>query len=185
MKIAFIIYDDITWLDLVGVYDPVSRLKGLAYLPDLKWDFCAYTETATDRGGFKVVPDKVGQSLSGYDAIIVPGGWGTADLMNNEGFMNWLKTSSPAALKISVCTGSLLLGKAGFLEGHKATTHYDQYDTLKPFCREVLQERVVHDGNCITAGAVSSSLDLGLYLCRKWAGDDADIMIRYKMDYRG
>jgi transcriptional regulator GlxA family with amidase domain len=185
MNIAFIIYDDITWLDLVGVYDPVSRLKGLDYLPDLRWDFCAFTETASDRGGFRVLPGKVGESLAGYDAIIVPGGWGTTALMEDAAFMDWLKTASPSALKISVCTGSLLLGKAGFLQGHKATTHFDYYDTLRPFCREVVQERVVHDGNCITAGAVSSSLDLGLYLCRQWVGDDADIMVRYKMDYRG
>jgi len=185
MKIAFIIYDGITWLDLIGVYDPVSRLKGLSYLPDMEWDFCAFTDTAEDGGGFKVLPTRVRNDLSSYGAIIVPGGKGTRQWMENPDFINWLKTSAPDAYKISVCTGSLLLGVAGFLAGKKATTHFDEYETLRPWCREVVQERIVQDGNCITAGAVSSSLDLGLFLCRKWAGDEADIMVRYKMDYRG
>ena len=177
-------YNGITWLDLVGLYDPVSRLKGLSYLPDLEWDFCSFTDTAVDGGGFKVIPDKVKNNLSGYDAIVVPGGRGTRELMNDETFIEWLRTATTESLKISVCTGSLLLGKAGFLKEKKATTHFDEYDTLNPLCGEVIKERVVEDGNCITAGAVSSSIDLGLYLCRQWAGDEADLMVRYKMDYR-
>ena len=52
-------------------------------------------------------------------------------------------------------------------------------------CKEVLTDRIVADGDCITAGAVTASIDLGLYLCREWAGDEAAVLIRYKMDYRG
>lgn len=185
MKVAFIIYPRITWLDMVGVYDPVTRLRLYKYIPDLSWDICALEEEVTDDFGLTVKPTKVGGDLSAYDAIIVPGGWGTRALVDDERFINWLRTATPQSWKISICTGSLLLGKAGFLEGRKATTHFDEYGTLKPFCGEVVEQRVVRDGHVITAGAVSSSLDLGLYLCRTWASDEADIMIRYKMDYKG
>ena len=99
--------------------------------------------------------------------------------------MSWIKTAEKVKYKISICTGSLILGAAGFLKEKKATTHFDEYETLKPYCKEVLKERIVDDGNVITAGAVSSSLDLGLYLCHKWAGEDAKQEVRKRMDYQG
>ena len=74
MKIAFILFNGLTCLDLAGVYDPISRLKSLDYLPDLEWDFCALTDTAEDPGGLKLLPSRIGGSLAGYDAIVVPGG---------------------------------------------------------------------------------------------------------------
>jgi transcriptional regulator GlxA family with amidase domain len=79
----------------------------------------------------------------------------------------------------------LLLGAAGFLKDKKATTNYLAYEALKPYCKEVLTDRIVEDGNVITAGAVSASIDLGLALCNKWAGEDAGIEIRKRMDYHG
>lgn len=172
-------------LDLAGVYEPVTRLKHAGYLPDLAWDFCAIGQQAVDHDGLKIIPNKIKNDLSEYDAIIVPGGKGTRELMYDETFIKWIQSASKIPWKISVCTGSLILGAAGFLKGKKATTHFDAYELLKPFCKEVLHDRIVEDGDCITAGAVTSSIDLGLYLCRKWAGGEADIMIRYKMDYKG
>lgn len=185
MKIAYIVFNGINWLDLAGVYEPVSKLKSAGYLPDLQWDICSWTPDAADDGGLKVVPTLVGNDLSRYDAIIVPGGRGTRALMQDEGFLQWLRTATAVPLKISVCTGSLLLGAAGFLQGREATTHFNSYDELSHYCKTVSHERIVEDGDCITAGAVAASIDLGLFLCRKWAGDEADVYIRYSMDYRG
>ena len=185
MKIAFILFDGITWLDLAGVYEPVTRLKYNGFLPDLSWDFCGYTPTAEDHGGMKILPNQIKNDLSVYDAIIVPGGKGSRELMHEKDFIEWIQTAKNIPWKISVCTGSLILGAAGFLQDKKATTHFDAYDLLKPFCKEVITDRIVEDGDCITAGAVTSSIDLGLYLCRKWAGVEADLIIRYKMDYKG
>ena len=151
MKIAFILFDGITWLDLSGVYEPVSRLKYTGYLPDLSWDFCAFTPTAEDQGGLKVIPNKIKNDLSNYDAIIIPGGKGTRDLISDDEFMTWIKTAEKVSWKISVCTGSLILGAAGFLLGKKATTHFDAYDLLEPFCKEVVQYLIDNkwDGNVI------------------------------------
>ena len=181
MKIAYIIFNRITWLDLIGVYDPVSRLRSLNYIPDLSWDICSYTGNAKDNFGLEVIPHKIRQPLVDYDAIIVPGGFGTRQMVLDAGFIEWIKTAKDAAYKISICTGSLILGAAGFLAGKKATTNYNEYETLKPYCKEVLQDRIVEDGNVITAGAVSTSIDLGLYLCNKWSGQNAVEDIRKRI----
>jgi cyclohexyl-isocyanide hydratase len=183
MKIAYIIFNGVTWLDLIGVYDPVSRLKSMNYIPDLTWDICSYTGNAKDNFGLEVIPHTIKQPLSGYDAIIVPGGFGTRQLLLDNDFIAWIKTAKDATYKISICTGSLILGAAGFLAGKKATTNYREYEALRPYCKEVLQERIVEDGNVITAGAVSTSIDLGLYLCNKWSGQNASDEIRKRIAY--
>jgi cyclohexyl-isocyanide hydratase len=185
MKIAFIIFNGITWLDLIGVYDPVTRLRAYRYLPDLSWDVCSFENYAEDNDGLTIRPAKVKNSLADYDALIVPGGHGTRRLQHNDDFIGWLRSAGNATYKISVCTGSLLLGAAGFLTDKKATTNFQEYEALRPYCREISTERIVDDKNVITAGAVSASIDLGLYLCGKWAGREAADFIRKKMDYKG
>lgn len=183
-SIAYIVFNGITWLDFVGIYDPICRLKSMNYLPNLAWDICAFTQTVTDNFGLEVKPHKTQNSLTNYDVIIVPGGFGTRPLQHDEEFMQWIKTSSKVPLKASICTGSLLLGAAGFLQGKTATTNFNEYETLKPYCQKVTTDRIVEDRGIITAGAVSASLDLGLYLCEKWAGQEATSEIRRRMNYR-
>jgi transcriptional regulator GlxA family with amidase domain len=185
MKIAFILFNDINWLDMAGVYEPLLMMKRYDYAPDFEWEFCGMTETVTDEGGLTIKPGKLAASLQDYDALIVPGGKGTRALQHDAHFITWLQSAKPSSLKISVCTGSLILGAAGFLNGKTATTHFKSYEELKPYCGTVSHERIVEDGTVITAGAVAASIDLGLFLVRKWAGDDADVYIRHVMDYRG
>jgi len=185
MKIAYIIFNKVTWLDLIGVYDPITRLKSMNYLPDLSWDICSFTPTVADNFGLEIRPTHIQKSLAGYDAIIVPGGHGTRHLQFDKEFLDWIRTTPKDSFKISICTGSLILGAAGFLTNKRATTNYQEYEALKPYCGEVSTDRIVEDGDVITAGAVSASLDLGLYLCNKWAGAEAREEIRKKMDYHG
>jgi transcriptional regulator GlxA family with amidase domain len=184
MHIAYIVFNGITWLDLIGVYDPISRLQSMQYLPHLHWDICAFTDTAKDPFGMEIKPTHIRQSLSSYDAIIVPGGFGTRQLQHDPAFMAWLKTAANVPYKIAVCTGSLLLGAAGFLTKVNATTNFGEYEALRPYCKNVLPQRIVQDHQVITAGAVTASLDLGLYLCEKWAGITARETISKKMDYK-
>jgi transcriptional regulator GlxA family with amidase domain len=184
MKIAFVIFDVLTTLDFVGVYDAVTRLKTMHFMEDVEWDICAYTETVSDKLGLVITPNKVRQSLAGYDLVIVPGGYGTRQLINDAGFLEWLKTSESCKLKASVCTGSLLFGAVGFLEGKRATTHPSSFAELAKYCT-VVDDRVVDEGDIITARGVSSSIDLGLYLCEKFAGKEVKDQIRKQMDYQG
>jgi transcriptional regulator GlxA family with amidase domain len=185
MKIAYIIFNGITWLDFIGCYEPVSKLKSQDYIPDLTWDICGYNEEPQDIFGLEIKPSRIKNSLSEYDAIIVPGGIGTRQLQFEPDFISWLKTAQAVKYKISICTGSLLLGAAGFLKNKKATTNFQEYETLRPYCKEVLPDRIVDDEDTITAGAVTASIDLGLYLCRKWAGKEAADNIRKRIDYHG
>jgi cyclohexyl-isocyanide hydratase len=184
MKIAYIIFDGITWLDLIGFYDPVSRLKSMGYIKDLEWEFCAKTKIASDYFGLSMVATNISESLEEFDILVIPGGHGTRHLAQDQEFLGWIRTASSTKYKISICTGSLILGAAGFLKGRKATTHFAEYETLKQFCGQVMEERIVEDNDIITAGAVTSGIDLGLYLCEKWSGPEAATIIRNRMDYR-
>ena len=184
MRLAYIIFNGITWLDLIGIYDALSRLRSMKYLPDLDWDICSYTETCRDPFGLEIKPTKIQQTLAVYDAIIVPGGHGTRQLQKDGGFLQWIQTAAQVKYKISICTGSLIMGAAGFLKEKKATTNFLEYDALKPYCKEVLHDKIVEDGDTITAGAVSASIDLGLFLCNKWAGKEAADEIRKRMGYQ-
>jgi cyclohexyl-isocyanide hydratase len=115
--------------------------------------------------------------------VIVPGGFGTRTLMHNAAFLNWLRTAAPVPLKASVCTGSLLLGAAGFLTGKRATTHPSAIAELAPLCAATTSERVVDAGDVITAGGVTAAIDLGLYLVQRLAGADARSRVARQMDY--
>ena len=183
MRIAYILYNEVTLLDFVGFYDPVSRLRTQGYLPRLEWDLCAPGDKVYDSFGLQIGIDRVLPDLSAYDLVYLPGGFGSRALMHDGAFLNWLRTASDASYLVSVCTGSLLLGAAGLLRGKRATTHFDEYGTLAPFVGEVLKEPIVQDGRVITGGAVAASLDLGLYVCSLLGGRVAATEICARMNY--
>ena len=115
--------------------------------------------------------------------IVVPGGFGTRSLQHDKAFMDWLRSAETVKLKTSVCTGSLLLGAAGFLKGKRATTHPNAFDELKPYCASVVDQRVVDEGEVLTARGVTSAIDLGLHLVERLAGREARVGIAKQMDY--
>lgn len=183
MKAAFVVFDRMTSLDFIGFYDPVTRLRSMDILADFEWRICATTEHITDDRGLRVGADAVAEPLGSYDMLFVPGGFGTRSLQQDRNFVDWLRTAGPARLKVSVCTGALLLGAAGFLQGRRATTHPTALRELEPYCRTVVRERVVDEGDTITAGGVSSAIDAGLHVVERLAGPDARARIAAQMDY--
>jgi len=185
MRVAFIIYDRMTAMDFIGVYDAVIRLRTMKFMPELEWEICARTTEVIDGNGLRFIPTTVKGSLEGYDMVIVPGGYGSRELARDSEFISWLETASPRSIKASVCSGSVLLGAAGFLKGKSATTHRSAFDELRPFCESVVDRRIVDEGDVITARGVTSSIDLGLYLCEKLAGREARATIAKQMDYLG
>ncbi|MEM9929669.1 MAG: DJ-1/PfpI family protein [Bacteroidota bacterium] len=185
MRAAYLLFNDLTLLDFIGFYDPMSRLQSQGHLPDFTWHTCAMTPTVKDHFGLEIRVDKVRPDLAGYDLLFVPGGFGTRQLQYDQAFLTWLQTGASVPLKTSVCTGSLLLGAAGFLTERSATTHFNAYEGLVPYCKEVVRKEViVEDSSVITAGAVASSLELGLYLCDKLVGPNKTERIRKSMAYR-
>jgi transcriptional regulator GlxA family with amidase domain len=186
MKIAFVVFEGMTTLDFLGVYDPVTRLKTMGFRDDVEWDVCAISEQITDTTGqLTFRPNKIKPDLGEYDMFVVPGGSGVNAARNDPEFMDWIRTGHRASYKMSVCNGTMILGEAGYLSGKKATTNRNVFETLAPFVLEVIRERVVEDGELITAGGVSSSLDLGLYLVHKIAGPEVMEEIRAQMEYNG
>jgi putative intracellular protease/amidase len=112
MKTAFVIFDRMTALDLIGVYDPLTRLKSINFVPEFNWQICAFTEKVSDDRGLCFTPDTVAESLGEYDIIVVPGGLGTRSLQYDKAFIEWIRSADPVKLKAFVCTGTLLLGSA-------------------------------------------------------------------------
>jgi len=183
MKAAFVVFDRMTSLDFIGFYDPVTRLKSMQIMDDFEWRICATTQSVVDDRGLRFEADTVAQPLHSFDMLFVPGGFGTRTLQNDHAFVEWLKTANPARLKVSVCTGALLLGAAGFLRGRRATTHPSAYTELQAYCGSVVRDRVVDEGDIVTAGGVSSAIDAGLHVVQKLAGAEARSRIATQMDY--
>jgi cyclohexyl-isocyanide hydratase len=183
MKIAFVLFDDLTFLDLVGFYDPVTRLKTMGFIGDLTWDMCAMTETVTDDRGISVLASKVNEPLSSYDLFFIPGGMGTRRLQHDKPFIDWIRSAGAARLKISVCTGSLILGAAGFLKDKRATTHPNALEDLKAYCPNPSTERIVDEGEVVTGGGVAASLDVGLHIVERLTNAEVRRKIAKQMDY--
>ena len=184
MRIAYVLYNELTLLDFVGFYDPVSRLRRLGHLPNLSWELCATHARVIDNHGTVLHIDRIQPDLSDYDVVYVPGGFGSRALLTDVGFLDWLRTAAGVPRLVSVCTGSLLLGAAGLLQGRRATTHFNEYDRLAPYVAEVVREELVHDGPVLTGGAVAAALPLGIYLAAQLAGPEAAVAIQASMNYR-
>jgi cyclohexyl-isocyanide hydratase len=182
-RIAFLAFPRLTLLDLVGVYDGLRRLKTMGVDPEVTHRIVGTAPAVVDESGFHFRPDSVYEDLSQFDLLVVPGGFGTRELADDARCLGYLRewgTSRPIA---SVCTGALLLGRAGHLSGLRATTHHASFDALRPMCREVVQARVVDEGRVVTAGGVTSALDLGLHLVQKYWGPEARAKIAAQMEY--
>lgn len=184
MKIAFVVYDNLTLLDFAGAYDPLTRLKSMGFVPDLTYDICARTGDIRSSEGARLAVDKIANDLSEYDYVIIAGGDGIQNLMKDPAFLKWIAVASEKTTVAALCGGSLLLGAAGMLKGKRATTHPQLTGFLKHFAGDVVSDRIVDEGTIITAGGVTSSIDLGLFLCEKIAGREAREKIAAQMDYR-
>ena len=137
MKMAFIVFDGMTTLDLTGFTESITRLRMLNAIENVSWDFCAIHGEITDDRGMTISIKNFALDLSGYDLIFVPGCMATRQLRYDVDFIAWLQTAKDVKYKVSVCTGALLLGAAGFLEGKRATTNPSAYELLVPYCNEV------------------------------------------------
>jgi transcriptional regulator GlxA family with amidase domain len=178
--IGFVLYPRFTALDFIGPYEVLSRLPGHRAI--------VIAETSdpvpAEQGPVAVVPEFTFESAPTLDVILVPGGPGQLVEMGNEALRAYLRTTAESATLItSVCTGALLLGDAGLLEGKRATTHWLAYDALGKLGATPVAERIVRDGNVITAAGVSAGIDLGLLLAAEIAGEDIAKAIQLGIEY--
>ncbi|WP_018759960.1 DJ-1/PfpI family protein [Paenibacillus terrigena] len=183
MKMAYILFDEMTTLDFVGFYEAVTWMGILKAKENVSWDFCSNKEQITDDRGLTIKINHVSSDLSIYNLIFIPGGLSTRQLRYDTDFISWIQTARDVEYKVSVCTGALILGAAGFLNEKKATTNPSAYELLAPYCSEVVKERFVRDGNIFTGGGVSASIDLGLYFIESLTNENVVRQVQEKMDY--
>lgn len=185
-RIAFLAFPDLTLLDLVGAYDALRRVPLMGIDRGVSHRIVGTKAVVEDETGLVIHPDAVYEDLRSFDLLVVPGGSGTRRLMYDEHLLDYLRSFGRSRPVASVCTGSLLLGRAGYLKGKRATTHHGAFEELAPLCREVVRDhRIVDEGMVLTAGGVSSSLDLGLYLVESYWGAEARERIAEVMEYTG
>ena len=182
MEIAAVLFPRVTALDIVGPYEVLQRL------PDTTVTFVGH-ETGTvrtDNGFLGLTVDATFDDVRQPDIVIVPGGIGTRALLEDEQVLNWLrKVHATTRYTTSVCTGALLLGAAGLLDGLTATTHWGEMDTLKQFGAVPTDERVVEhlDKRIITAAGVSSGIDMALRLTELLVDDIAAQAMQLLIEY--
>jgi len=182
MEIGFVMYNGLTALDFIGIHDAVTRLKTMGFNEDICWETCALTERVTATGKVTFEPTAVREELGQFDVVVVPGCVDVDSVAADDELISWIGTAKGVDLLVSVCTGSILLAAAGLLKDTPATTHPTAYDMLSEYC-EVMDNRIVDTEDVITARGVTSSVDLGLYLCEKFADKDTRESIAAQMDY--
>jgi len=132
-------------------------------------------EPVTAAGGMRVLPDCTTTACPALDILLVPGGWGTRDQMNNGRLIDWIRQRAKKVETLtSVCTGSLLLGQAGLLDGRRATTHWASLSLLRerfPKIKVVEDEHVVEEGNTLTSAGISAGIDLALRIVTRYFGE--------------
>lgn len=182
MHLGFVVFEGMTALDFMGMYDPLTRLGTMGFRDDIEWSVCARHDPVHAKAGVGIAPDVTPESLQGYEVVLVPGGIGDGSILEDEGFIDWLATGQQADLIASVCTGALLLGAAGLLDGRRAATHPGSRNALSQHAT-VVDERIVDEGDLVTAGGVTASVDLGLYLVERLADASIREAIATQMDY--
>jgi putative intracellular protease/amidase len=182
MIIAIPIFEEVTALDAVGPYEVLQRL------PDAEVVFIGHEvgSIRTDNGFLGLNVDARFEDVTTPDVVVFPGGFGTRALMDDERVLSWLRQAHDTSrYTTSVCTGALVLGAAGLLEGLDATTHWSAYDRLERTGANPVATRVVEhlDHRIITAAGVSSGIDMALRLSELLVDADAARAMQLIVEY--
>jgi cyclohexyl-isocyanide hydratase len=179
LHIGFLVFPNVTELDLMGPAQILSRVPGAQV--HLAWK--ALEPVMTDVG-FTINPTATLASCPQLDVLCAPGGAGVVDLLNDEEAIAFLRRQGAQARYVtSVCNGSLLLGAAGLIDGYESTCHWAWSHFLPRFGARPMQGRVVRDRNRITGGGVTSGIDFGLSLAAELAGEEVARTIQLGTEY--
>ena len=195
MNVGILIFDDVEVLDFAGPFEVFSRTRtvpgGESWRSDEHAPFTVFTVAKTaapvaTTGGLQVTPHYGFADAPQIDLVLVPGGFGTRALSDDQATLDWIRgTSGSASLTTSVCTGSLLLAKAGLLEGKRATTHFGALDLLEELDAGVTVERHLRwvDDGIVTSAGVAAGIDMAFHvverLCGQAVADETAAYIEY------
>jgi len=178
---GIVVFADVEVLDFCGPFEvfSVTRLNEQRRREEPS-PFNVFLVAETKRllvaaGGMKVFPDYDLDDCPALDILVVPGGWGTRKEMNNERLLRWIADRSrQVEILTSVCTGALLLGKAGLLDGRRATTHWRSLDWMEELFPKTHVEKQLHfveDGALFTSAGISAGIDMALKVVARYFGE--------------
>jgi transcriptional regulator GlxA family with amidase domain len=180
MEIALLLYDGLAPLDAVGPFEVMRNVPG--------WEVRTVAKQAgtvrSEDGSLGLLADNALADVTTPDLVLVPGGAGNRPLMQDEELLGWLREVDRATKwTTSVCTGSLLLGAAGLLQGRRATTNWVVLDALREFGAEPVGGRFVEDGKVITAAGVTAGIDMALHLVAREVGPEVAQAVQLGIEY--
>lgn len=180
MEIALLLYDGLAPLDAVGPYEVMRNVPG--------WEVRTVAkqkgEVRSEDGSLGLVADQALAEVTSPDLLLVPGGAGNRTLLQDQELLAWLREADQATKwTTSVCTGSLLLGAAGLLQGRRATTNWLVLDALREFGAEPVEGRFVEDGKIVTAAGVTAGIDMALHLVAREVGPEAAQAVQLGIEY--
>ncbi len=178
-RIGMLLFPRMTQLDLTGPYEVLARL------PNTTVELVARTrEPVTTDRGMEIVPTVTYDTCPPLDVVMVPGGAGQQDLMEDAAALDFLRKAAASAKYVtSVCTGSLVLGAAGLLKGRRATSHWAAVEHLALLGAVPVREKVVVDGNVVTGAGVTSGIDFALRLAAILEGEQVAREIQLQIEY--
>lgn len=179
IRVAFLLFPQVTQLDLTGPAQVLSRL-GRATV-----DLVAKTrDPVPSDAGFSLLPTATFDDAAQPDILCVPGGFGVNDAIDDADTLAWVKRAAAGATWVtSVCTGSLILGAAGLLKGYRATSHWAQHHHLASFGAIPEHARVVFDRNRVTGGGVTAGIDFALALTAAIRGEAHARLVQLSLEY--
>lgn len=180
MEIAILIFDKLTALDAVGPYEVLRSVPGW----EVHFVAASVGEKRTDCGSLGLSADRSLEEMADPDVVLVPGGVGNRPLLHDEEVLSWLRqVDRTAKWTTSVCTGSLVLGAAGLLEGKRATGHWLYLEPLRAYGADPVGGRFVEDGEVMTAAGVSAGIDMALHLVGREAGPEVAQAVQLAIEY--
>jgi transcriptional regulator GlxA family with amidase domain len=180
VKVAIMVFDGFTALDAIGPYEVFRSVPGW----EVEFVATEAGEVRTDSGALGLVADRSLAEASDPDIVLVPGGPGNRPLLADDWVLGWLRqVHESTKWTTSVCTGSLVLGAAGLLQGKRATGHWLYLDPLRAYGAEPVGGRYLEDGKVVTAAGVSAGIDMALYLVGREAGPEVAQAIQLGIEY--
>lgn len=187
--VAILVFDQVEILDFAGPHE----VFGVADEIGGGRDFDVFTVAAQPgpiqtRHGLRLTPTCTFADCPPPHLLVIPGGYGTRALVHDAAVVGWIRERAAAAeLTMSVCTGAILLGRAGLLDGLRATTHHECLDLLRehaPRADVVGTERFVDNGRILTAAGISAGIDCALHVVQRLLGAGAAADTARYMEYR-
>ena len=187
-NVAILVFDDVEVLDFAGPFEVFSVTDELRDASAFNvFTVAPKPGTVRARNGLKVVPDYAIERCPEALVLVIPGGFGTRALIANPLVLEWIRTRSKAAeVTMSVCTGALLLARAGLLDGMTVTTHHDllgMLAELAPLSRVDPSARFHDNGSLLTAAGISAGIDGSLHLVGRLLGSEAATATAGYMEY--